>query len=142
MKKNVLRTIVIALIAGIIGFLASRFFVAVAEEIATLNPEISPVGEIEKTGFDWGFLATISGCTAATVLISQFVKFPLDKCWKIPTKCLVYFIALAISVIAGYFTNHCMNLEGVVLSILNSFIVAAAAYGTYELSFKKIEKKG
>lgn len=94
------------------------------------------MGVFEKASISWAYLRTTAGATAATILISQFLKFPLDKVWKIPTRLLVYAIALTISLVAGGFADG-FNVERVCLDIFNSFVIAAGAYGGYELTFAK-----
>ena len=86
----------------------------------------------------WAYLATIAGATAATLLIVQFLKVPLDKVWKIPTRAFVYFIALVILLVATAFTTG-LTANTTLLTVVNAFIVALTAYGSYEVTFKKIE---
>ena len=93
-----------------------------------------------KSPFTWSYLATIAGATAATLLIAQFTKMPLDRVWKIPTRALVYVIAFLILFLAQLFTGG-MTVDKFVLTAVNAFVVALAAYGSYELTFAKIERK-
>lgn len=93
-----------------------------------------------KSPFTWTYLATIAGATAATLLIAQFTKMPLDRVWKIPTRALVYVIAFLILLLAQLFTGG-MTVDKFVLTAVNAFVVALAAYGSYELTFAKIERK-
>lgn len=86
----------------------------------------------------WAYLATIAGATAATLLIVQYFKAKLDKVWKIPTRVFVYVIALAILLLATSFTQG-LTVENGVLTVINAFVVAAAAFGAYEVTFKKLE---
>ena len=90
--------------------------------------------------FDWTQLATIAGATVATLLIVQLLKLPIDKVWKIPTRIIVYVIALIIMIAATYFTDG-MTWEKVGLSAVNAVIVALAAMGSYELTFRKYDEK-
>lgn len=101
--------------------------VALAEEAATGVP---------TEPFTWQYLATIAGATAATLLIVQFLKVPLDKVWKIPTRIFVYIVALAVMVLATAFTTG-ITLDSVGLIALNAFVVALTAYGSYEVTFGK-----
>lgn len=144
MNRNTIRTVRVLLCTLIVAAMACIVYrsIAVAEVMAeqAVAPVATDIPSV-TTGMNWSSLATVAGCTGATVLISQFLKFPLDKVWKIPTRCLVYFIALVISIIAGYFTNGCLTVNDISLNFLNSFVIAAAAYGTYEVSFSKIEVK-
>ncbi len=93
-------------------------------------------GEGVNAPFDWIYLATIAGATAATLLIVQFTKMPLDKVWHIPTRVFVYFIALIILGVATYFTAG-ITVENALLAVVNAFIVALTAYGAYEVTFAK-----
>ncbi len=86
----------------------------------------------------WAYLATIAGATAATLLIVQFLKVPLDKIWKIPTRAFVYFVALTILLVATAFTIG-LTANTALLTVVNAFIVALTAYGSYEVTFRKIE---
>lgn len=114
---------------------------------ATPSPLETPLPEPEYTDpdigktqpFTWGYLATIAGATAATLLIVQFLKVPLDKVWKIPTRVVVYIIALIIMLIATALTTG-LTLNNALLAIVNAFVVALAAYGSYEVTFAKLGK--
>lgn len=90
--------------------------------------------------FEWEYLASIAGAAAATLLIVQFAKVPLDKVWKIPTRLLVYFLCLAIMLVATHFTGG-LTLQTAVLAALNAFISALTAYGAYEVTFAKMDRK-
>lgn len=108
-----------------------------AEVVTTTEPEPSP--DPSAGPWTWAYLATIAGATAATLLIVQFMKVPLDKVWKIPTRLFVYIIALVIMTVATAFTSG-LNLNSFLLCLLNAFIVALAAYGSYELTFAKSDR--
>lgn len=92
----------------------------------------------EAEFFTWEGLATMGGATIAVLLIVQYVKAPLDKVWKIPTRVLVYVLALAVllcaEVVMGTITAASAG-----LAILNAFQVALAAMGAYEVTYKKTE---
>ncbi|MEN6317050.1 MAG: hypothetical protein ABFD25_22685 [Clostridiaceae bacterium] len=90
--------------------------------------------------FTWEFLGTMAGAVAATTLVTQFCKFPLDKVWKIPTRFVVYGIALLILFAVEFFTGT-ITTDKVILTMLNAIIVTAAAMGTYEATFKKLENR-
>lgn len=96
-------------------------------------------GELPTEPFTWEYLATIAGATVATLLIVQLLKLPIDKIWKIPTRIVVYVIALIIMLLATQFTTG-LTWSGVPLTALNAVIVALAAMGAYEITFRKIEK--
>ena len=97
-------------------------------------------GELPTNPFTWEQLATIAGATLATVLIVQLLKLPMDHIWKIPTRIVVYVIALIILLLATQFTTG-LTLESVLLTAVNAVIVALAAMGAYEISIKKLEDK-
>lgn len=99
---------------------------ALAEEMAAASPQ---------SLFSWGELGTLAGATAATLLIVQFAKLPLDKVWKIPTRLLVLVVAFLILLGAQAFTAG-LSPEALPLIALNSFLVAAAAMGAYEVAIK------
>ena len=100
------------------------------------------ISETVDTGepFTWAYLASIAGATAATLLIVQFLKVPLDKVWKIPTRLFVYVIALLIMIVATVFTGG-LTIDTALLAVVNAFIVALTAYGSYEVTFAKLDKQ-
>ena len=53
----------------------------------------------------WTYLATIAGAAAFTLLVVQFLKAPLDKVWKIPTRVFAYVVALGVMLVATAFTT-------------------------------------
>ena len=113
---------------------------AMAEGIAPTAP--SPVlaeGSLPTEPFTWEYLATIAGATAATLLIVQLLKLPLDKLWKIPTRIWVYLIALILMLLATVFTTG-LSVETALLTAVNAVIVALAAMGAYDLTFAKAGK--
>ncbi len=97
-------------------------------------------GELPVDPFTWEQLATIAGATLATLLIVQLLKLPLDKVWHIPTRIIVYAIALLIMLAATHFTVG-LDWSKVGLAALNAVIVALAAIGSYELTFAKAQNK-
>lgn len=114
-------------------------FVALLTEMplvfAEAVPSTTPIG----TAYDWAQLGTVAGATAATLLIVQFIKLPLGKLWKIPTRAIVYAIALLIMIGARAFTEG-LVLADIPLLIINAFVVALAAMGSYELTFGRENK--
>lgn len=96
-------------------------------------------GELPTDPFTWEQLATIAGATLATLLIVQLLKLPLDKVWKIPTRIIAYVIALVVMLLATHFTMG-LTWSNVGLAAINAVIVALAAMGAYEITFKKIEE--
>ena len=97
-------------------------------------------GELPTEPFTWEYLATIAGATVATVLIVQMLKLPLDRIWKIPTRIVVYFISLVILLLATLFTSG-LTVQNGILTAVNAVIVALAAMGAYEVTFRKLEGK-
>lgn len=97
-------------------------------------------GELPTDPFTWEQLATIAGATVAVLLIVQLCKFPLDKVWKIPTRIVVFVISLVIVELAAYFTSG-LTANTAILNVFNAVIVALAAMGAYELTFRKIDEQ-
>jgi Kef-type K+ transport system membrane component KefB len=89
--------------------------------------------------FTWAYLGTIGGAAAFTLLVVQFIKAPLDRVWKLPTRLVAYVIALGVMLVATAFTSG-LNIENVLLSLCNALLAALSAYGMYELTFAKTEK--
>lgn len=87
----------------------------------------------------WAYLATIAGAAAFTLLIVQFLKAPLDRVWKIPTRVFAYVIALAIMLVATAFTAG-LTIDNALLVAANAFLAAMSAYGAYEVTFAKGSK--
>ena len=97
-------------------------------------------GELPTDPFTWEYLVTILGATAGTLVVVQVLKLPLDRVWKIPTRIVVYFIALIIMLLATYFTTG-LDLRSGILTALNAGIVALAAMGAYEITFRISDDK-
>ena len=97
-------------------------------------------GELPTEPFTWAQLATIAGATAAVLLIVQLLKLPLDKVWKVPTRIVVYVISLIILLLATLFTDG-ITLQTGLLTAVNAVIVALAAMGAYEMTFRKLDEK-
>lgn len=130
----------------LIGMLVLIMFlpiVGLAEEVAEEVAETASAAvkaDLPMEPFDWAQLATIAGATTATLLIVQLLKLPMDKIWKIPTRIIVYFIALIIMIVATAFTVG-LTWSNAGLSAINAVIVALAAMGAYELTFSKLDSK-
>lgn len=86
----------------------------------------------------WESLGTMAGATAATLMIVQLIKAPLDRIWKIPTRLVVYLVALSILLAAQAFTKG-LDAQGLALAAVNAAMVALSAYGSYEVTFAKKE---
>ena len=86
----------------------------------------------------WATLGTMVGATAATLLIVQFIK-PLSFMQKVDTRLMAFATALIILIAATLVAGGAAADYG--LAVLNAFVVAAAAMGTYEVSFKITDAK-
>lgn len=109
---------------------------AAMAEAADTGPAAAEEVPVEPAGYAWAALATIIGATGATLLIVQYIKLPVDKLWKIPTRAIVYGISLVIVVSAQAFTKG-LGVADVPLLILNAYLVATSAMGTYEITFAR-----
>lgn len=87
--------------------------------------------------FTWEYLATIAGAAAFTLLVVQFLKVPIDRVWKIPTRVFAYIITLAIMLVATAFTTG-LTAQTALLATVNAFIAALTAMGAYEITFAKM----
>lgn len=96
-------------------------------------------GELPTEPFSWEQLGTIAGATLATLLIVQLLKLPLDRVWRIPTRIIAYVIALVIMIVATHFTIG-LTWSNAGLAAINAVIVALAAMGAYEVTFRKLEE--
>ena len=91
-----------------------------------------------QTAYTWESLGTIAGATAAVLMIVQLIKAPLDKVWKLPTRLVVYVLALVLMLTAQVF-NGGLTWQSGLLAAVNAVMVALAAYGSYEVTFAKHE---
>ena len=82
--------------------------------------------------FNWSNLATFSGAVAAVVFIVQFLKLPIDKIKRIPTRIVVYFVSLVVLVLAQIFSGTAISINSVALAVLNAVLVALSAMALYE----------
>lgn len=122
----------------IVTFILALFVLLMLMPVIALAE--AAVGGASDTPYDWATLGTIAGATAATLLIVQFIKAPLDKVGHIPTRALVYIIAFLILLGAQAFTSG-LTLAAVPLIFVNAFVVALAAMGSYEATFAKMDGK-
>lgn len=136
--KKLLCLFLLALFAVVI---VVAFAVPTYAEGAAPEPVAGAVTPVDDTGapFTWAYLLTIGGATAATLLIVQFFKVPLDKVWKVPTRVFTYVIALLIMIAAAAFTSG-LSPAAIPLLALNAFIVATSAYGAYEITFARLKE--
>ena len=109
---------------------------AYATEMPLTGAEIAPMSE--ATPFSWVALATVAGCAAATLLIVQFTKSLIPD--SFPTRIYVYIVALLIMLAATHFTTG-LTADSAILVVLNSFVAATSALGTYDLTFKAMDDK-
>ena len=107
--------------------------------VLCLSPAALAEGELPTEPFSWEQLATIAGATLATLLIVQLLKLPLDRVWKIPTRIVVFLIAAAVLLLATQFTAG-LTAQNALLTLINAVIVALAAMGSYELTFRRLEE--
>lgn len=84
----------------------------------------------------WEFFGTMGGATAAVLLIVQFLKAPLDRLWKLPTRFVAYLFALIILILVALLTEGFL-LADILLIPFNAIIVTVAAMGTYEATFNR-----
>ena len=110
---------------------------AFAEMVADVP--VTDVGNIGEP-LTWQYLATIGGAAAFTLLVVQFFKVPLDMVWKIPTRVFAYIVALIVMLVSTAFTSG-LTLQNALLVATNAFMAALSAYGMYEVTFAKTEKK-
>lgn len=88
----------------------------------------------------WASLGTMAGAVAFVTVVVQYIKAPLDRVWKIPTRAVVYVLSLAVLLAAQAFTSGLTG-ESAVLCAVNAVVVALASMGAYETTFKKTEGK-
>lgn len=78
----------------------------------------------------WTTLGTYAGAVMMVTIITQFLKqTPLAK---LNAQLLAYIVAVAILIGAEAFNGSAVTVQGVILCLLNSVIVALAANGTYD----------
>lgn len=99
---------------------------------------LAETGEVITEPFTWQYLATVGGAAAFTLIVVQFIKAPLDKVWRIPTRFLAYLIALVTMLAATALTTG-LNIDSVLLAVVNAILAATSAYGMYEVTFAKLE---
>ncbi len=84
--------------------------------------------------YTWATLGTFAGASAATLLVVQYLKVPLDKLAHIPTRLLVLLVAFLILVAAHTFGGG-FAWQDLPLMLVNAFLVALTAMGAYENTF-------
>ena len=133
--KKLLSLVLLLLAVSLFAFPVS----ALAEDTADATTGItaSEAGTPAEP-FTWQYLASIAGAAAFTLLVVQFLKAPLDKIWKIPTRVFAYIIALLTMLVATAFTTG-LDIQTALLAVVNAFIAALTAYGAYEVTFAKLD---
>lgn len=133
--KKLLSLVLLLLAVTLLAFPVS----ALAEDTADATTGItaSEAGTPAEP-FTWQYLASIAGAAAFTLLVVQFLKAPLDKIWKIPTRVFAYIIALLTMLVATAFTTG-LDIQTALLAVVNAFIAALTAYGAYEVTFAKLD---
>ena len=132
--KKLLSLVLLLLAVTLFAFPVS----ALAEDAdATTGITASEAGTPAEP-FTWQYLASIAGAAAFTLLVVQFLKAPLDKIWKIPTRVFAYIIALLTMLVATAFTTG-LDIQTALLAVVNAFIAALTAYGAYEVTFAKLD---
>lgn len=89
---------------------------------------------MDMTPYTWGKLATVAGAAAATMMIVQFIKGPVDQIVKMPTRWLVYVVALVVLLAAQIFSVG-FAWSDIPLILLNALLATFAAMGGYEATF-------
>lgn len=92
--------------------------------------------------FTWGILASFSGATAATAVLTQFFKGLFDKLpFHIPTRAVSYVFALAVLLLSSYFTK--VNGDGAyLLCFINAVLVSFASNGAFDFVKSVSYKEG
>lgn len=88
--------------------------------------------------FTWDMLGTYAGCTAATGLITQYIK-GVGVLARIPTQVVSYVLALVLMLLSAVFT-YGITLDGIVLTAFNAVIVSLASNGGYAAVERVAEK--
>lgn len=88
----------------------------------------------------WEGLATMGTATAFVTLAVQYMKAPLDRIWKIPTRLLVYLMSFLVLLAATAVTTG-LTWQSAGLVAINALMVALASMGAYEATFHMGEKK-
>ncbi len=105
---------------------------AVAEEAAAL-----PTTQF----LTWESLNTFTNTVMLVVLLVQALKQPLDRIVKIPTRYLVYAVALMVLLLTRYFLNGGLPPSEIVLAAVNAMLVTLSAVTVYDQIIQKVERK-
>lgn len=93
-------------------------------------------GQMPSDFFTMGFLSTLAGMVVAVNVLTQVFKrfFGFGPRW------LVLFFAFLLNFAMLYF-NEEYSLQDIFLAVLNSFLVATAAIGTYQVARDQSRKR-
>jgi hypothetical protein len=83
----------------------------------------------------WEAMGTLAGAVAAVLLIAQYTKSWVHK---IDTRLYVLVLAVVITQLTGLVLGY--SWQEHLITIFNGFIVAASAYGTYDVTFKATDE--
>ncbi len=90
-----------------------------------------------ELNYTWETLGTTAGCSAAVLLVTQYIKDYMPK-W-LPTRLLVLILSVLFLTGAWMFGAGTHRAADVPLLLINAFVVALAAMGAYETALKKQE---
>jgi uncharacterized membrane protein len=96
-------------------------------------------GTTPETPYTWEYIGTIAGAAAVTLILVQFLKLPLDRVWKIPTRFVVFIIASSLLIFARAIL-HGLTWPEMPLLLINAVIATTSALGMYEVTFAKMKK--
>ena len=121
----------------LIFLLASLLLICCFLPAAALAEDASPLNG--TAFFDWATLGTFAGAVAAVVFITQLLKLPLDKVWRIPTQMVVYALSLAVLIISQLAQGG-FAWDQLALCVLNAAVVALMAMKSYEIAIGRVEE--
>lgn len=84
-------------------------------------------------------LTTFAGIVAATTLIVQFTKSLIKKKFQdVAIRIYTWIVALILMIV---FVGYGKGMQGIVLTVINSIIVALTSMGTYEVIADPLAEK-
>ena len=89
--------------------------------------------------FNWEILATFTGASVATAILTQFIKKPLAK---ITTQLVSYIVALIILVLATATVGSAQTWSEWLIAPLNAILVSVAANGEFTAVNRFIPNNG
>lgn len=109
--------------------------------IPALAEGVAAVTDVPTDFFSWATIGTFAGAVAMTVFITQALKMPADKAFggHVPTRLIVYIIALALLLMSQAFLNGGLTFETICLTVINAFLVMLAAMSTYTMLIEQTE---